>query len=350
MSVAIIGAGISGSILSNLIPNSTVFERSKHVGGRTTSRRLQEGEIFDIGATVFKDKISYVEKGETKEFDFLDFLKSQVPNLEILKHKTYPNSYYPKKGMQSLAEEFLKDKKIFLEHNLETISKTDSGKWKLKFTNGFESEFEKVFLTAPIPQIISSLKTSGIMSKWDEWIKFRGEYRSTLVLTGIWKNLSPEIIAKILNLEQATFLFKDEDAEYISVESFKYETDSLVITIQFSSAFSSKNLERWIDSEKKPMQYILNCNQFFFDKVLKLIAISELVHIAPNEIKAHRWRYAQADFPLFTPTEIDFSNQEFLNYIELCKNHNIYILGDFIFGPRVSQIALGTKKISEIFT
>lgn len=349
MKVAIIGSGISGAILSNLIPNSTVFERSKHVGGRTSSRRLESGEIFDIGATVFKDKISYLENEEVKEFNFLDFLKLHVPNLEIIKHKTYPNSYYPKYGMQSLTEEFLKNKKVFLEHNLDTIHKTDSG-WKLKFTNGYESEFEKVFLTAPIPQIISSLKTSGIMSKWDEWIKFRGEYRSTLVLTGIWKNISPEIVTKIINLEQATFLFKDEDAEYISIESFKYESDSLVITIQFSSAFSSKNLERWIDSDKKPMQYVLNCNQFFFDKVLKLVGISELVHITPSEMKAHRWRYAQADFPLFIPSEINFSNQDFLNYIELCKNHNIYILGDFIFGPRVLQIALGSKKISEMNT
>jgi predicted NAD/FAD-dependent oxidoreductase len=349
MSVAIIGAGVSGAFLSKLIPNSTVFERSNHAGGRSTSKRLSSGQIFDIGATVFKDKIFYLENGEQKEFDFIQFLNLNVPSLEILKHKTYPNSFYPKKGMQSIAEEFLKDKKIHFEHNLESITKSNSNLWKLKFTNGSEFEFEKIILTSPIPQIISSLKTSGIMGKWDEWIKFRGEYRSTLILTGIWENLSIEQIEKILNLEQATFLFKEEDTEYISVESFKYHIDSLVISIQFSAAFSSKNLERWIDQEKKPMQYVINSNQFFFDKILKLIGFTELVHVPASQIKVHRWRYAQADFPLFSSTGIDFSNQEFLEYLELCQKNQIWLTGDAIFGPRILQLALGSEKISKFF-
>ena len=165
MKTAIIGAGISGSSLACLLDNVKIFERSVHAGGRSSSKRLSTGEVFDIGATVFKDSILYKENKKEENFNLLEFLKTYAPDLEIQKHPTYPNAYFPLKGMQSVCQELLKNKKIFFEHNLESITKSESMKeWTLKFSNGHSENFARVILTSPIPQIISSLKTSGIMS------------------------------------------------------------------------------------------------------------------------------------------------------------------------------------------
>lgn len=56
MKIGIIGSGITGAVLGNLLPEAIVYERATHVGGRTTTRFLKDTERFDIGATVFKEK------------------------------------------------------------------------------------------------------------------------------------------------------------------------------------------------------------------------------------------------------------------------------------------------------
>ena len=55
--VAIIGAGIAGLTCANHLVekdiHSTVFEKSKGVGGRTSTRRLEPNLSFDHGAQYF---------------------------------------------------------------------------------------------------------------------------------------------------------------------------------------------------------------------------------------------------------------------------------------------------------
>jgi predicted NAD/FAD-dependent oxidoreductase len=348
MKTAIIGAGISGSTFACLLDNVKIFERSVHAGGRSTSKRLPTGEIFDIGATVFKDSILYRENKKDEMFDLIEFLNIYAPELKIQKHPTYPNAYFPTKGMQSICEELLKGKDIFFEHTLESITRSEHVKeWNLKFSNGHSENFERVVLTSPIPQIISSLKTSGVIGVWDEFIKYRSEYRSSLVLTGIWKNCSTEVLAEIEALPQTTYLNKEGDIEYFSVESAKYKSNSLVISIQFSSAFSSKNLERWIDSNKNPLQYIQNSYEYFFDKILGTLNLKNLISRPPDSLKANKWRYSSADFPIFSTDEINLDSSVFKDYLSLCRKHNIWITGDWVFGSRMIKNALGSKILAK---
>ena len=301
MKTGIIGSGITGAVLGSLIPDAVVFERATHVGGRATTRFVNDLEYFDIGATVFKDKIEYFEKGIQHEFDFIQFLKKHAPDLKVEPHKTHPSSFHLNSFMQDLSLKLLSKNRVELIHQAESITKLlDENQWSLKFTNGKTELFDKIILTAPVPQTISLLKNSGIMTVWDDMIRFRGEYRSALVLTGIWRNLPPEIMQKIKSLKQYTYLFKDEDAEYISIESEKYRKNEfdnfLIVTIQFSTSFSSKNLERWSDAQKKPMYYILNSNLYFFNRVFQVLNIPELISKKPDLMDTHKWRYSQAEF------------------------------------------------------
>ncbi len=351
MKIGIIGSGITGAVLGSLLPGAIVYERATHVGGRLTTRFLKDSERFDIGATVFKNKIEYIEKGISNEFDFLKFIENQAPDLKIVSHKTYPSSFHPTSCMQDLVTSLLSKNTIELLHQAESIYKNpDQSQWTLKFASGKTELFDKIILTAPVPQIISLLKNSGQMTHWDDAIRFRGEYRSALVLTGVWRNLPHETMQKIKALKQHTFLFKDEDAEYISIESEKYRDsefeNSLIITIQFSSAFSSKNLERWCDADKKPMYYILNSNQYFFNRVFHAMDMPELISKKPDQLDTHKWRYSQADFALFKDTDINLDHPKFLEYLALCKKHNLWMTGDWIWGSRIIRCALGATIIA----
>ena len=348
MNIAIIGSGVTGATFSNLFPNAIVFEKSIHAGGRASTHHFSKSEPFDIGATVFKDSLEYLDKGIVKKFNLLDFFSKHTKDLKILPHKTYPNAYFPKESMQSIAEHLLKNRDIRFKHELESIQKyQNTTKWLLSFKNGYTEIFDLVILTAPVPQVSSVLKNSGVMSIWDDFIKFRTEYRSTLVLTGIWRNLSLELLAKINKLEQFTFLNKEQDAEYISIENGKYDLNSLVVTIQFSESFSSKNLERWMAPDKKLLTYSLNSKQFFFDQFFTLVGLTELVRKVEDEVKVHKWRYAQADFPIFKEERVDLESPLLKDLIELSKKHNLWISGDWIWGSRIIKNIFGAYFLSE---
>ena len=75
--VAVIGAGITGITLANLLQkkvNLTVFEKSRGVGGRMATRRAEPYQ-FNHGAQYFKI--------ENKEFK--NFMKPLMQN-KIIKH------------------------------------------------------------------------------------------------------------------------------------------------------------------------------------------------------------------------------------------------------------------------
>lgn len=348
MKIAIIGSGISGAILGHYLSGSTVYESSSFIGGRTASSRVSEVEVYDKGASLFRSKIEYIEDGQKKVFNFKDFLEERIPACEILTHKSYPNSYYPAGSMSELCSHFLSDKKVLLNSRVEFLQKDkEQGKWSLMLTNGTRELYDVVVLTPPVPQIISILKPSQIMHNWDEFIRFRGEYRSSLILTGIWRNIPEDWNEKIKQLPRISVFRKDEELEFCSIESEKYHTNSgnLIVTLQFSSSFSSKNLERWCSAEDEPLYFAKNCNRYFFNKAFHLLELPELIDKKPDILKANKWRYAGADFPLFESI-IDTDSAVWSDYLSLCKKHNIWFTGDWIWGSKLIRCALGAKTIA----
>ena len=95
------------------------------------------------------------------------------------------------------------------------------------------------------------------------------------------------------------------------------------------------------------MYYILNSNQYFFNRVFHVLDIPELISKKPDHMDTHKWRYSQADFALFKDTEINLDHAKFKEYLALCKKHNIWITGDWIWGSRLIRCALGATVIAK---
>ncbi|MEM7180342.1 MAG: FAD-dependent oxidoreductase [Spirochaetota bacterium] len=351
MRIAIIGAGISGAILAHELKNTVVFERSSSIGGRLAQGYFTDQNVFDQGATLFKESVDYIQNGKQSSFNFLQYLQNNIPNLQTKSLTSYANAYFAKSGMQDIAKQLLAQTEVRLNHNLERISRTNGeNQWILHFSNKIQSTFDIIIFTQPIPIAISTLKNSGIMQDWDNFTKFTSEYRSCLVLTAIWKNLPEKIVDKIQNLP-STSLQKDIDDEYISIESNKYppETKStVIISIQFSAAFSSRNLERWCDKEQTPLPVAITSGKVYFEKFFERNQIPEMSQIPPYEMKARKWRYSSMETPLLPANEaINFDSKIFQSYQELCQKYGVWLSGDWIWASKIPRCAIGKIILSD---
>ncbi|MCE9501833.1 MAG: FAD-dependent oxidoreductase [Leptospira sp.] len=351
MKTAIIGTGITGSVIAREIPDAIVFDKAMKPGGRTSTKQFSNGSQFDIGATYFRDNVRYLKNRQEITFSFIDYLQKNVPDLTIKNLTETPDYFYPSEGMTKVSEELLSKNQLYSEYTLEFITRDQEKKeWKLKFLNGKEFTFDNVVITAPIPQAMSILKNSGIMMIWDDFIKPYGEYRSTLVIAGLWKNVTEETRSEIAGMSNFSILEKNKDSEFMSIESAKYETDfsNIALAIQFSAAFSSRNLERWKNADGSPTDDALKNGAYHFEKFLKRNGIKSLSGKEPDEIQVHKWRYSMPDTSIIDKNSIiDLEDSGYSDYLKLCKEHRLWLAGDWVFGARVPRCALGGVLLSQ---
>ncbi|MCC6275769.1 MAG: hypothetical protein IT569_07915 [Leptospiraceae bacterium] len=236
-----------------------------------------------------------------------------------------------------------------MSHRLEDISK-DTGKnqWKCFFDNGKEFYFDRVILTAPLPKALACLKSSKCMSEWEDFISPYVEYKTSIIIAGLWKELPEIVLEKIRRLGQITLFQKNEDAEFISIESLKNNESGkdLIILIQFSQAFSSRNLERWVMDNRFPTDLAKRTSNFFFRRFFSENGITEMAEISPDDMYAFRKRYAAPDNSLWEKEKICLDSKPFSKYLELGKKHEIWLAGDWVFGPRISRCALGASFLA----
>ncbi|MCB1157774.1 MAG: FAD-dependent oxidoreductase [Leptospiraceae bacterium] len=351
MSIAIIGSGISGSVLQKELPGSVVFEKSKTTSGRLYTVQLATNEKFDVGATFFRDPISYLDGGrQVANFSLRNYLSFHCMDSGFLSAGEDIDLFFPKTGMKCVSTALLDTKNIFLQHELEKISRNpEMESWTLSFTNGKEASFDTVILAQHLPGIISSLKNSGIMTEWDNFTRDYSEYTSILIITGLWRNLSNDLLSKIHSLSTIQGE-RGTEMELITLESKKYppETNTLILSIQFSASFSSRNLERWVDENYKPLPASFAAAEYFLPRALALLGLQELEDKVPDEFYPRKWRYAFPDSSLFErELELDFSSEKYRAYLDMCYKTNIWPIGDWLWGGDVSRCVLGGIELAK---
>ena len=279
--VAVIGAGITGATLANLLKNKvtiTVFEKSRGVGGRMATRRAEPYQ-FNHGAQYFKV--------ENKEFEY--FLQPLMSNkiikplesnqIEILNKKVIKSTKICNKKYFTAESKMNSVVKYLINNNFSIkllckIEKTvkENDKWFVIDSDQVSyGPFDWLFITIPPYQateiLYDNFKFLDILKK----IKMRSCYSLMLGFDKI----------KEFNFDTALFL--DEDVRWLSIskkilEKKKYY--NLLINSSFN--FAEQNF---------------NCNK---DKISDYLIkqVSDILKCELNNYKhkaLHFWKYAMSE-------------------------------------------------------
>ncbi|HEY9732857.1 MAG TPA: FAD-dependent oxidoreductase [Drouetiella sp.] len=198
-SVAVIGAGLSGLVCAHLLEvagvNVTVFDKGRFPGGRLASRNRDQ-HCFDYGAQYFT----------ARSANFNNFLNSstiseavakwtgrfgKVVGGTITEDSDVEERFVGLPRMRSIADALAATLDCKLSHRVSELSKTDSGKWRVKGElhhsaskeQFFIGDFDLLVLSMPPAQAQQLHKFSGLsgvvispcfalLLSFDERIKF----------------------------------------------------------------------------------------------------------------------------------------------------------------------------------
>lgn len=144
MKIAIIGAGFSGCNLYNNLKekyeNITIFEKSRGVGGRISTKYIDD-KFIDHGTSTI------IPITDDLKFFCLDLAKNG-----ILKAKY--DEFIPKTGINEICK-FLIDEKDLVINTKIIKAENLNDKWNLEDENNkIYDDFDLLFITIPAPQIV----------------------------------------------------------------------------------------------------------------------------------------------------------------------------------------------------
>ncbi len=279
--VAVIGAGITGITLANLLQkkvNLTVFEKSRGVGGRMATRRAEPYQ-FNHGAQYFK-----IENKEFKNFlqpliqnkiiKHLEANHIDILNKEVIKRtKTYNKIYYTPVSKMNSVVKYLINNNFFIKL-LCKIDKTikENDKWFIIDSDNVSyGPYDWLFITIPPNQALEILYNNFKFLDIIKKIKMRSCYSLMLGFD------------KIKEFDFDTALFLDEDVQWLSIRKKIIENKKYYnLLINSSYDFAEKNVN---SSKDKISDYLIK-------------QVSEIVKYELNnyEHKAlHFWKYAMSE-------------------------------------------------------
>lgn len=278
--IAVIGAGISGITLASKLALSNdviIFDKSRGIGGRMTTRRNDEFH-FDHGAQFFTAKSKEFKDlcQKAKDDNVIEEWKcrfAEINNGDIHLQNQIENNlhFVAKPQMNSLCKYMGKNLNILLNKQIESVN-FDNNKWSLNTSQSelFEN-FDYLFLAIPSNQAINLIPESFKYYYNVSNIKMSGCF--TLMI-GFKDNLEMDFDAARV---------KESIISWISVNSSKPERpDGFSILVNSTNHWADQNIEEDLEVVKQKMT-----------TSLQKIVNFDLDNIHYHNL--HRWRYANAD-------------------------------------------------------
>lgn len=312
--VAVIGCGISAAAFYHFLDKDkfdvSFFEKSRGVGGRMPSKRL-ENIYFDHGATCFgairsqpfkKFIEPYVKKGIISEwqgeFKYLD-LKS-YDFYEMEKKRRLVCHEYGNSLVKEMLKEPLKNGKIFFNTRIIEVKCGKNKNSILSDKGEIFDDFDFVISSTPAPQTLELFPKNFCFRKLLEIV----EYDSTFAMMMSFE--------KDVTIDFSHLAVKNSIISRISYENSKggnrnFDLDCFVINA--SNEFSNTKLDLDINPIQRDM-----VAEFF--KILPQLKKENL-----RDVIMHRWLYANAK------TSYDFSPL-------FDGDMNIGAIGDYVKEPR----------------
>ena len=274
-SIAIIGAGFSAATLSYFVKKDLDFyEKSRGVGGRCSTRRVEEVGLFDHGLQYIKNPNSEFKKMLNDysiwQGNFKIYENNQLINDEDKERIINEN------GNNLLVKNLFKNKNVFINKELKNIEKK-SDHLQLTFKDDTQEQYKTVIITAPFQQAYNLTKqfTESYFSKFN----YSMQPNLTVMVA----------FNKSLKLDLSAIHFENDDVlEFAANENTKKKNlinkNLELWTIQSSLKYAVKNIREY-----------RNNKQVLIDETLKSFSNKLKVNISKEQIyysDIHGWLYA----------------------------------------------------------
>ena len=273
--IAVIGAGFSAATLCYFIEKDLDFyEKSRGVGGRCSTRRVDNVGLFDHG-------LQYI-KSHNKEFKkFLKDYSIWKGNFKIFQNNQLIDDLDKERiihenGNNSLVKNLFRNKNVIFNKELKSLEKK-SDHFNLIFKDDTQENYKTVIISAPFQQAYNLTKqfTEDYFSKFN----FSMQPNLTLMIA----------LNNGLKLNLSAISFEDDDVlGFVANENTKKKVlinkDLELWTIQSSLKYAIKNIYEY-----------RNNKQNLIDEILKSFSIKLKVDIKKDNIEysdIHGWLYA----------------------------------------------------------
>ena len=318
--VAVIGSGLSGITIASLIKkknNVEIFEKSRNVGGRMSTRK-EPPFTFDHGAQFFKIKTNefqnFVSELVTEKiirpwnFRLAYFDGNNLEKIKIIKNED--KFFVGTPNMDSIVKYKSKNCKVILNTKIEKIFKKND-KWYLSDQNKKNyGNYDWIILSLPAEQSLKLITQEVSFYSSLKKIKMRSCFS---LMIGMNEKLR-------LNFDAA--FIENNDIAWFAVNSSKpcrKRNQSLLINSTYEYAFKNIN-----SPEDQIIKHLLNVTSGLLRNDL---SNSEL-------IKLHKWRYVEAKK---SPNENYFIDQK----------KKIAICGDWLVNSRVEGAFTSAYELSK---
>ena len=316
--IAIIGTGFSAATLGYFLKNDLDFyEKSRGVGGRCSTRRVDNVGLFDHG-------LQYI-KSENSEFKkFLSDYTIWQGNFKIFKNDQLKDDSNKERiinenGNNLLVKNLFKNKRVFANKELKSIEKKNDC-FQLNFNDSTQENYKTVIITTPYQQAYNLTKqfTENYFSK----LNFCMQPNLTLMVA----------FNKSLNLNLSAISFEDDDVlGFVANENTKKKTlinkDLELWTIQSSVKYAIKNIYEYRNNKES-----------LADEMLKNLSVKLKIDIKKDYIQysdIHGWRYAYGN-------KLDDANCYWNEDLRLG------ICGDWFSGGNAESAFINAKKLANL--
>jgi len=325
--IAIIGAGFSAATLSYFLKKDLIFyEKSRGVGGRCSTRRVDNIGLFDHG-------LQYIK---SKNLEFKNFLgdytiwegQFKIFKNNELKEDLNKERIINENGNNTLIKNLFKNKKVFINKELISLDRKNDY-FQLNFKDNTQENYKTVIISAPYQQAFNLTKQFN--ENYFAKLNFSMQPNLTLMVA----------FNKSLNLNLSAISFEDDDvlgfaANENTKKKILINKDLELWTIQSSLKYAIKNIYEYRNNKKSLM-----------DEMLRSFSVKLKIDIKEDNIQyfdIHGWLYAYR-------TNLETDNCSWNLETANCywnEDLRLGICGDWFSGGNAESAFLNAKKLAEL--
>ena len=307
-SFCIIGSGISGATIANLLSKKhsvDLFDKARGPGGRSSFKRLDKAKGFDHGTQYISPKSPAFKKfikGLIKKKVLKNWGGTHLFLHKVKKEKKNHTKVIGSRGNNDISKYLLKNINCYFQNELKKVE-YKKNKWILSFANGQKKTYEKVVLTCPFPQL-SKLTKKFIQSPFmKKKIKMDA-------------NITVMIAIKKTNKNISSYFFNDKVLGWAAKENSKkrFKSNQDLWTLQSTYDWANKKIN------KNRANLELN-SKILIDQFFKLTGIKKTKILFSLN---HGWKFS--------------SNSKVLNIKSYWNSSlGLGVCADWFVGPRLES-------------